>query len=115
MRERPQRGLGLVARTQGIFDLEGVIGLQLVQLGLQLFKAIAGRGIEEALAQGVRAHFPPFTDGLGHLWREVGDQLAELAHDAITVLAQARLAGNDLAQDLGMAKYLVGQGAFTLQ
>ncbi|MCY1396937.1 hypothetical protein D9M71_119220 [compost metagenome] len=110
-----QRSLGLGACTQYIVELEAVIDLQLIQLLLQFFEAIAGRGIEETLAQGIGAHGPAVTNGLGDLRRDAGDQLAELAHDAVIVLAQACLAGNDLAHDLCMAQYLVGQGAFTLQ
>ena len=70
--------------------------------------------LEKTLAEGVRAHCPPFAQRLGDLRRDAGDQFAELAQITLGVAAQAGLAGDDLAEHLRLVQQFADQRTFAL-
>jgi len=109
-----ERCVGGFAGAQGVLQLQAVFGLEFFQLLQQLVEARAGGGVEKTLAEGVRAHCPPFAQRLGDLRRDAGDQFAELAQITLGVAAQAGLAGDDLAEHLRLVQQFADQRTFAL-
>ncbi|MCY1287087.1 hypothetical protein D9M70_360730 [compost metagenome] len=115
---RSQAVQSLVAtRTalQGIGDLQAVLGVELVQIQQQVVQLGAGGRVEEALAKGIGAYGAALAEGPGHLRRGGGDQLGDLPHVGLLVLAEARLDRDELDEDLGIAQQLLDHRALALQ
>jgi len=74
--------------------LRGVLCLQPLQLEHQIVQRVAGIGVEVALAEGVGAHRASLAERRGDGRRHAGQQLGELAHFALGVLAEAGLPGD---------------------
>ena len=103
------------AGAQGVLELEAILGLEFFDLHQQFVETGAGGRIEKTLAQGEGAHGPAFAQDLGDLRGDAGDQLAELADIALGITAEARLAGDDLAEQLRAAQQLADQPALVQQ
>ncbi|KAF1057255.1 MAG: hypothetical protein GAK45_02505 [Pseudomonas citronellolis] len=98
----------------GHFRLEQV-GRQTLQALQQVFEPRTPRRIDETAPQGNSADGPSFAEHLGDLGGAGTDQVAQLAYRRLIVLAQARLAGHQLAQHLGLGQQLVEQRGLVLQ
>ncbi|MNF45231.1 hypothetical protein D3C84_263590 [compost metagenome] len=107
--------MGTRAAVQGVGDLQAVFGVELLQVQQQVVQLGAGRRIEEALSQGVGADGAPLAQGHGDLGRGAGDQFGDLANIGLVVLAEARLGGDELDEDLGTAQQLLDHRALALQ
>ena len=89
--------------------------MQFLELQQQFVEPRAGGRIEETLAQGVGADGAPLADGRRHLRRYRADQLAELAHLALAVLAEPGLGDEQLDEYLCATEQLLRPCALALQ
>ncbi|MNK56510.1 hypothetical protein D3C87_755540 [compost metagenome] len=103
------------AGTQGILQLQAILGLELFNLRQQFIETGTRSRVDEPLPQRIRPHCPTFAQDLGDPWRDEGDELAQLAHVALVVATEAGLAGDELAENLCAAHQLADQGTFALQ
>ncbi|MNI61153.1 hypothetical protein D3C73_1164060 [compost metagenome] len=121
-----QRGLAAVSRgsqgftrgiagARGILQLQAILGLELFDLREQFIETRTRRRIEKPLAQRSGAQCTAFAEHLGDARGDVGDEFAQLAHVTLAVVTQAGLAGDNLAEDLGIADQFADQCTFALQ
>ena len=100
---------------QCLLQIQAVLGMQLLQLQQQVIELGAGRRIEKTLPQGIGADGAALAEHIGDLRGDVGDQLGNLPHLALRVLAQPRLAGHQFDEDLGRAQQFLDDDGLALQ
>ncbi len=103
------------AAAQHILQLGSVLRLLLLQLKQEVVQFVAGIGVQVTLTKGIGAHRPTFTKCGGDGRRRRGQQFGEQPYIALTVLAQARLAGDQLDHYLGLAQQRTGHRRLGLQ